>query len=441
MAFHRLACVFYVACFATSGVVRAFVDIGSTCESQLKDNYCENARNTTAANCEINGFYCDGIMKEVEYITQGGKIYCNQTTSVPCPAGMYCPNPSEQKDCPAGFYCRQGSSRPQFCTLGRLSCPKSNAAQITKANLLAVLVMFYVAFMIVFECITNYQIRMEEKQAEDIMVKAKEHEQLVAKAQLVNITAMIVTKPNASSASLNGRSMFGFGAAASEEHDAEMLNNLRSAYLTEAKVGSSMNIGLTTLASFGGSKANLNGYRQMSKQDFSTLFGTSQLLDVETASPSDFKRPPTLEMAPIREESTASLASVASPRASEPVAVGDDDEKGGKPAGAAGGYSAVPALPPPPAPTGPVKASSVHQVFVKTHAAGSGHGAAIDEALGAENDDFVHFIPREVANPIDVVFQGMNLKLKTNNAVILKNLCGELPHGRITALMGPSGEK
>ena len=283
---------------------------------------------------------------------------------------------------------------------------------------------------------------MEEKQAEDIMAKAKEHEQLVAKAQLVNINAMIITK---SSASLNGRSIFGFEVVP-DEHGADMMNNLRSAYLSEAKLGSSMNIGLTTLASFGGSKANLNGYRQMSKRDYSTVFGTSQVLEEEedvVASPTG-KGAPTLELAPIKEESSSSLVSAASPRNSLSVIISDkhdDVHEIGKPTSTSNNNTTTSSGTSAGArPLSPIKASSVHQVFIKAHAAGSGHGDAIDEALGNDDENFIHFVPREVANPLDVIFQGMNLKLKTNNAVILKNLSGELPHGRITALMGPSGE-
>lgn len=49
------------------------------------------------------------------------------------------------------------------------------------------------------------------------------------------------------------------------------------------------------------------------------------------------------------------------------------------------------------------------------------------------------FAPRQVTDPLDIIFKGMSLRLKSNNNLILDNLCGELKHGSITALMGPSG--
>lgn len=42
---------------------------------------------------------------------------CSSLALLDCPAGKYCPKPSELKDCPVGHYCPAGTVDPLTCTV------------------------------------------------------------------------------------------------------------------------------------------------------------------------------------------------------------------------------------------------------------------------------------------------------------------------------------
>eukprot|EP00050_Salpingoeca_kvevrii_P006823 m.291944 g.291944 ORF g.291944 m.291944 type:complete len:1016 (-) comp12539_c0_seq1:225-3272(-) len=59
-----------------------------------------------------------------------GEDFCVSATSIdfPCPAGFYCPLPTEKIECPAGSYCPIGSTAPRDCLFSS-SCSAGTARQ------------------------------------------------------------------------------------------------------------------------------------------------------------------------------------------------------------------------------------------------------------------------------------------------------------------------
>lgn len=361
-----------------------------SCQDVYYEKFCASAANKTAGYCNVNGFYCDNITVEVIYQTEGGPISCNQTTAQECPAGYYCPSPIEKKPCPPGHYCRAGSSFTQVCTMGELDCPDHQEEQINRAHLLSVLVMFFVFFLIVTESLSNYWIREEEKLINGIIKFAEDNESLVARAALTDLNKKINSKANLSTSHFFGNS----------------LTSLQNSDNTKSQL-------LDLYEAHTSNSGEYNG-----KSFFKDYGNRSTSLDDSNgaAKTANTKAIAMLELS-VNDLSEKKISLDTSPEDFFEVESPNDTSQPTK-------YVPV-----------PVKSSSAHFEFSEKH----GHAPSVLESIARKGNDPTPFIPNEVENTIDVVFKGMNLRLKSNNALILNNLCGELPHGRITALMGPSG--
>ena len=79
----------------------------------------------------------------------------------PCPAGQYCPTPSESIECPEGSFCRIGSTQPKRCFFFLSYCPPGQAAENNLlTGILASALLIIVVAAILYLCLNWREKRM-----------------------------------------------------------------------------------------------------------------------------------------------------------------------------------------------------------------------------------------------------------------------------------------
>jgi ABC-type multidrug transport system ATPase subunit len=381
--------------------------------------------------CNTPGLYC--IDNHSPYLLNGVEVQCNATTIDLCPERHYCPDARTMIECPKGHFCREGVTKPRPCVFYSLACPDEKMANPMTYTIAIILLTMFVLFILFYEFFIYRRVKSQEMQFK----KATEFKTMQALEQeaISPLAGVIVSQgnyiPHPSYPPCSPDSMGTLGTHNTGESTSSMVfSKLGGSWDGRGLIKGERNIGgkcgeseaggeeESDSEEEGGDQRGHNSQRQGTLKRNTRLRrrGIATASEVLTSQDSGYQ-PPCMRERIFNAVSRSFKMSQENilPCRSKGNEFGKEDVSGSKGGTAENGCMG-------------------HGAGKGTGMA-SGSGAGFSAVLGRASD----FRFNTVVDPIDVDFNGLNLTLKSTGKKVLRNLCGSLKAGHITAIIGPSG--
>lgn len=394
--------------------VAVAIAITDSCQGELAAVVCAKETAAIAAACDVEGFYCPvGVIEDKLIGHEFGSANCTGQYAEPCRSGYYCPDTMTEIECGIGHSCRRASSEPKECAMGELSCPRNTLSSHVSTNIAATFFCVFAAFTIASAYLNDYLIKKAMRKTDQIIARANELETEIAVTARENLTSLLSVRSLAETPSETELKLMGSFIVRESRHSSPHLT-LQEAYDQEAQrksrriPGLKLALKIQKISEVEGPEAVWRAMnrssRRMPVRSSNHMRSSRRLYTDQYAgnhtSPSDIQ---------IHQFADDLLS-------------GDDDDTMAV-------ELSIPAA----------EADLRTAAYCRPTSLRVSYQPAPMMAHFQKKGKVQKYEPVAVDDPIDVVFKDLYLNLKLNGRPILRNLCGSLLHGTITALMGPSG--
>jgi ABC-type multidrug transport system ATPase subunit len=380
--------------------------------------------------CNTPGLYC--IDNHSPYLLNGVAVQCNATTIDLCPERHYCPDARTIIECPRGHFCREGVTKPRPCVFYSLACPDEKMANPMTYTIAVILLTMFVIFILFYEFFIYRRVKSYEMQfkkaTEFKTMQALEQEAISPLAGVIVSQGNFIPHPTYPPSSPDSMGTLGTQNTG-ESMSSMVFSKLGGSWNGKGMENGGRNVGgksreieagESESEEEGGDQGSRSSQR-LGKVNFKGKINRNSRLrgrglaaagedDVQTSQDSGFQPPCMRERifkAVSRSFKTSQQTVI--PCRSKGVEFGEENA-----IRSSGGMG--------------------HGTAIGTGVA-TGSEAGLRAGLGSASD--FRFNP--TVDPIDVDFNGLNLTLKSTDKKVLRNLCGSLKAGHITAIIGPSG--
>lgn len=381
--------------------------------------------------CNTPGLYC--IDNHAPYLLNDVEVQCNATTIDLCPERHYCPNARTMIECPRGHFCREGVTKPRPCVFYSLACPDTKMANPMTYTIAVILLTMFVLFILFYEFFIYRRVKSQEmkfkKSTQFKTMQALEQEAISPLAGVIVSQGNYIPHPGYPPSSPDSLGTLGTHNTG-ESTSSMVFSKLGGIWGGRDGVNGGGNVGEKCAESKAGIEeeneseeedGGLEGHmsQRQGKERFVGKIGRDGRLrrrglatagaDEVLTSQDSGHQPPCMRERIFKAVSRSFKMSQENNllRGSNGTDFRKEDVSGARRGGSENGCM--------------------------------GHGTGIENEVVIGLGRASEFRFNTIVDRIDVDFNGLNLTLKSTNKKVLRNLCGSLKAGHITAIIGPSG--